>query len=298
MYEAAATERAYTLSTDEQGRTFVVFGDGQRGARLPSGSNNVRASYRKGIGSEGNVQADRLTQLMSRPLGLKSVSNPRSAVGGSDPEARDAARQNMPLFTRTLGRVVSLLDYEDFARAFSGVAKAQARVLELHAGTTVVITVAGPDGAPLSAASPVRQALLSELKKAGDPHVAVQLVSYQASTFRVGLRIKRDPDYELPALRAAVEAALRARFAFATRELGQPVLQSELIAVAQALKGVVAVELTALYGGSQPPSQVPPGKWPRLLAARMRVHEGQPLPAELLTLDPGPFDLLEEMTSS
>ena len=72
----APTDRAYTLSTDEQGRDFVVFGDGVRGARLPSGVNNVRATYRKGLGIDGNVGAGSLTQLMTRPLGLKSVSNP------------------------------------------------------------------------------------------------------------------------------------------------------------------------------------------------------------------------------
>jgi hypothetical protein len=34
----------------------------------------------------------------------------------------------------------------------------------------------------------------------------------------------------------------------------------------------------------------------RLLASRMRVSGGVPLPAELLTLDSAPFDRLEEMT--
>ena len=48
LFGAAPTERAYTLSTDEQGKTWVVFGDGVRGARLPSGVNNVRAQLSPG----------------------------------------------------------------------------------------------------------------------------------------------------------------------------------------------------------------------------------------------------------
>ena len=76
---------------------FVVFGDGRSGARLPSGTNNVRATYRKGLGVDGNVVAGSLTQLMTRPLGLKSVSNPLPAEGGTDPEAASAARQSIPL---------------------------------------------------------------------------------------------------------------------------------------------------------------------------------------------------------
>ena len=71
---------------------------------------------------------------MTRPLGLKSVSNPVAAQGGTDPEPADQARRTMPLGTRTLGRAVSLLDYEDFALAFTGIAKAQAQVLQLPPG--------------------------------------------------------------------------------------------------------------------------------------------------------------------
>jgi predicted phage baseplate assembly protein len=109
LFGAAPTERAYTLSTDEQRKTWVTFGDGVRGARLPSGVNNVRASYRQGLGQAGNVGADQLTQLTTRPLGLKSVSNPVKAQGGTDPEPADQARRTMPLGTRTLGRKLAVL---------------------------------------------------------------------------------------------------------------------------------------------------------------------------------------------
>lgn len=296
MYGASSTERAYTLSTDEQGRQYVVFGDGVRGRRLPSGTNNVRAAYRKGLGVDGNVGAGKLTQLMSRPLGLKSASNPIKAQGGTDPEEQGAARRSMPLFTRTLGRAVSLLDYEDYARAFSGVAKAQAQVLNLPAGKTIAITIAGPDGATLTSASPVWQHLLDSLKHSGDPFVAMQLLSHQGSKFRIGLRVKRDPDYAINTVLVDVQAALREHFAFNTRDLSQPVQQSEVIAVAQAVPGVLAIELTRLYGGTQPLAQALESKQVRLLASRMRVQGGVALAAELLTLDPAPFDLLEEMT--
>jgi type VI secretion system (T6SS) baseplate-like injector VgrG len=38
-------DRHYTSSENEQGRTIVTFGDGVRGARLPSGSQIVTAAY-------------------------------------------------------------------------------------------------------------------------------------------------------------------------------------------------------------------------------------------------------------
>lgn len=289
LFGAAPTEHAYTLDTDEQGRSLVVFGDGVRGARLPSGENNVRASYRKGLGSGGNVGADKLTQLLSRPLGLKGVGNPLQAAGGVDPEAPQAARRSMPLATRTLGRAVSVLDYEDFARAFTGIAKAQARVLQLAHGQVVGITLAAPGGAALGAASPEWANLHGALRAGGDPQVHVQLLSASSVPFRLGLRVKPDPDHEPKAVLAAVDAALRAAFAFDARELGAPVRQSEVIAVAQGVPGVLAVSITRLYRGAVP------GKEARLRAAPMRVQAGRALPAELLVLAAGRFDELEPM---
>ena len=300
MFGSTPAERAYTLATDEQDKTWVVFGDGVRGARLPSGVNNVRATYRQGLGKDGDVGADQLTQLMTRPLGLKSVSNPLAGQGGSDPEPADQARRTMPLGTRTLGRAVSLLDYEDFSLAFTGVAKAQAQVLQLAAGPTIAITVAGQDGAALTVDNPVWNNLLLALKASGDPHVNVVLLSFQASTFRLGLKVKRDPAYEIEPLLVAVETALRTHYAFDARALGQPVLQSDVIAVAHSVPGVVAVDLDFLYGGTSPAAQTVKSLQKRLLASRMRVGGSAgaavALPAELLTLDAAPLDLLEEMT--
>ena len=295
LFGAAPSDHTYTLETDEQGRMFVAFGDGLRGSRLPSGVNNVRATYRKGLGVDGNVTADSLTQLMTRPLGLKSVSNPLAAEGGTDPERASRARATIPLTTRTLGRAVSVLDYEDFARAFSGIAKAQAAVLQVRGGVIVAITLAAPEGAPLTSASPVWQNLLAALKSSGDPHVAVTVLSLQASTFRLGLKVKVDPAWETGKVLAAVEAALRDHYCFDKRDLGQPVQQSDLIATAQVVPGVVAVDLTRLYGGTRPPGQTAVSLQPRLLASRMRVEAGVAKSSELLTLDPAPFDLLEEM---
>ena len=296
MFGTGPTARAYTLNTDEGGKTWVVFGDGVRGGRLPSGVNTVRATYRQGLGKAGNVRTDQLTQLMTRPLGLKSVSNPVAAQGGTDPEPADQARRTMPLGTRTLGRAVSLLDYEDFALAFTGIAKAQAQVLQLGAGPTIAITVAGQDGAALSPSNPVWNNLWLALKASGDPHVNVALLSYQASTFRLGLKVKRDPVYELKPLLAAVQAALRAHYSFESKSLAQPVLQSDVIAVAHSVPGVVAVDLDFLYGGTSPAAQTVKSRQTRLLAARMRVSGGIALAAELLTLDAAPFDRLEELT--
>ena len=295
LYGREAQDQVFRLDLDEQGRSLLRFGDGVNGARLPSGVNNVRATYRRGIGAAGNVGAETLTQASTRPLGLKSVANLLPASGGTDPEAADAARLTMPLSVRTLGRAVSVLDYEDFARAYAGIAKARAAVLQLAAGPTVVVTVAGDKGVVLNAANPVWQNLLAALKAGGDPHVPLRLLAHQPSTFRIGLKVKCDPAHDSQAVLAAMEAALRARYAFDPRALGQPVQQSDVIACAHSVAGVLAVDLDLLYGGTRPPAQTLPSRQLRLLASTMRVVGGTPLAAELLTLDPAPLDRLELM---
>jgi hypothetical protein len=295
LFESAPQERSLTLLDDEQGRNFVQFGDGLRGARPSSGQNNVRATYRKGLGLAGNVAADSITQLTQRPLGVKGVSNPLAAEGGTDPEPAEQARQTMPLRTRTLGRAVSLLDYEDFARAFAGVAKARAEVLQLASGPVVAITIAGARGVAISPASPVWINLAAALVDCGDPHVAVRLLTHGAANFQVGLKLRRDPDFEKKLVLAALEAALRQRFAFEARALGAPVQQSEVIAVAQSVPGVVGVDLDFLYRVPPPPAQPVPSLQVRLLAARMHVEAGVPVGDEVLTLASGPLVRLEEM---
>jgi hypothetical protein len=295
LFGASPGAKVYALAPDETGQLSIGFGDGLSGARLPTGTSNVRATYRKGLGTAGNVAVDSLSQLVSRPLGLKGVANPLAAEGGTDPEAEDVARRTMPLTTRTLGRAVSVLDYEDFARAFSGIAKARAEVLNLRHGRTIAITLAAPGGALLTPASPVWQNLFAALKAGGDPHVEVTLLPFQASTFRLGLRVRRDPAFEAATVLSAVESALHARYCFDARDLGQPVQHSDVIACAQAVAGVVAVDLTRLYGGTRPLAQTVVSEQSRLLASRLRVENGTAMPAELLTLAAGPLDLLEEM---
>jgi hypothetical protein len=85
LYGRGPRDRVYTLRRDDGGGTTIAFGDGVEGARLSTGQNNVRLTYRKGIGTGGNLRAGRLTNLLTRPLGVQGVTNPDLANGGQDP---------------------------------------------------------------------------------------------------------------------------------------------------------------------------------------------------------------------
>mgnify|MGYP002148640955 CR=1 FL=1 len=77
-------------------------------------------------GLAGHLEAGQLSLLAGKPQGLRGVTNPLPPAGGADAEALEDARRNAPMGVMTLGRVVSLQDYEDFARSFAAVAKARA----------------------------------------------------------------------------------------------------------------------------------------------------------------------------
>lgn len=281
-------DRVYVTRRQDDGATTVQFGDGHEGARLPTGRENVRAVYRKGIGRVGNVRARQLSQLLTRELGVRDVVNPLAASGGMDPQERDDARLNAPVTVLTLDRVVALRDYEDFARAFAGVAKAQAVWTWDRGRRGVFLTVAGPDGDEIPEGGPVQTRLTTALGKAGDPYVPVHVASYRRRRFRVKATLRRDPDRLAADVLAAAQAALAARFGFEARAFGRPVWRNEVIATLQNVPGVVSVDLDLLYredggGGTAP-------ELPAHAPADGDAAQGAQ-PAELLTLHLLPGDL-------
>lgn len=287
-YGAAPGDRVFVTHDQPDGTLQVVFGDGTLGTRPASGSNNIRATYRKGLGAAGNVKSDQLSQALDRPLGLKGVSNPVAATGGVDPEQGAHARVSIPIPVRTLGRAVSLLDFADFALAFTGIAKASATVLTLRTGRTIVVTVADEDGGPPP--QPTLDRLGAEIRAEADPHVAVRVVPCRTAAFRLGLKVNADPAREAVVVRTAVEAALRAAYDGPQRSIGEPVHRSAVIAVAAAVPGVVAVDLDYLFLAGSPPSLQE-----RLVAQPAEIGSTSPVGAELLALAEGPLTELEPM---
>ena len=282
-------DRTYTTRQDQDGKTVVHFGDGKTGARLPTGRENVRAAYRKGLGLEGNVGAGKLSVLMTRLLGVRDVTNPIRAAGAEDPESLRQARRNAPLTVLTMDRVVSLRDYEDFARAFAGIAKARADWFWTGVHRVVCITVAGPRGEAV--ASETYGNLLIGIGKAADPCASFRVLDFRPVTFMLKASLKTDPDYRADAVLGSVKSALAAHFSFDAREFGQAVSLAEAVKVIQSVPGVVAVDVDELKD-----SRGRSGLHEPLSAGGPTVGQGsEPAGAELLTLDEKKV-VLKEMT--
>ncbi len=288
LFGRGPRDRVFVTRRQDDGATTVQFGDGSEGARLPTGRENVRATYRKGIGREGNVRVRQVSQLLTRELGVRDVVNPLAATGGMDPQERDDARQNAPVTVLTLDRVVSLRDYEDFARAFAGVSKAEGVWTWDGRRRGVFLTLAGPDGDALPEDGAVMPNLLAALAEAGDPYVPVRAASYRSVRFRVKASLRHHPDHLAEDVLRAAEAALAVRFGFGERAFGRPVWRGDVIATLQNVPGVESLDLDLLYRHPGPGSTAPE------LAAEAPedgMDARTAAPAELLTLHLLPGDL-------
>lgn len=283
---SAPADRVYVTRPNSAGGPAIQFGDGTEGSRTPTGVSNIQAKYRKGIGIAGMVAAGQLTQPLDRPQGLQSVTNPGPASGGADPASAADAQQSAPLPTLTLGRVVSLEDYQNFALGFAGIAMAQATWAWFGSTRGIFLTLAGEGGTTLNASDQVVVNLMQAFQTYGLPNMPVLPVSYVPQNFEVGMQVKVNaPTYDPSIVIPQVWQALTAAFAFGQLAPGQGVSASQVIQIAQQIPGVVAVNLTAFnLSGASPGIAT-------MLCASGPVPAGvngfnQPTGAQVLLLDP------------
>lgn len=289
------TAHAYITRTDDLDVTTVVFGDGGHGARLPTGQENVAATYRTGIGRAGNVQRGQITQLQTRPLGVNGVINPLRASGGADRDSLDQARRNVALGVLALDRLVSVPDYADFARARAGIGKANVRQLSDGARSVVHLTIAGVDDIPIEETSDLFQNLRRSLAQFGDPSQPLVVAMRDLALIVVETHVEVDADHRWDLVEPKIRATLLDRLGFDRRDFGQDVVRSEVIAAIQGVAGVVGVTVTALgvVPGNLDPAQLdevaktlappPPARIPIELA-RYDEQERVIRPAQLAML--------------
>ncbi|MER5982985.1 putative baseplate assembly protein [Streptomyces sp. NPDC001787] len=230
------------------GRTTVTFGDGVHGARLPTGHENVRARYRFGTGRAANVRADRITQAVTRPLGVTGVTNPQPATGGADADGPALTRSTVPLAVSALDRLVSVADYEDFARSRAGIGRAAAREVFDGRRRLLHVTVAGVADIPVAEDSDVLTALRSSLARYGDSRLPVRVQVRETVLLLLAAKVKVARDHSWQLVEPRLRQALLARFGPARRELGSPAHLSDVLATAHSVPGVCHVDVD-VFGG-------------------------------------------------
>lgn len=296
--------RKYITKQNDEGKTTVIFGDGEHGSRLPTGSENVKAVYRQGIGKGGNVKADQIKLPLTKPLGVKAVNNPLPASGGVDKESRDQARRNVPIAVLALDRLVSVQDYADFARTFAGIAKASAQRLSDGEREVVHLTIAGAGNIQIDVTSDLYRNLLAALARFGDPLQPTQVESFERVLLVVSAKVNVLPEYLWEKVKDNIRALLFDRLGFENRELGQSVTLSEVLSLMQSVPGVNYVDCDILDSVSE--ATLADANFgakltvkPRVNAslARMNEQRNDILPAQLVFLSSDAADtlILEEV---
>lgn len=125
-------------ASGENDKVFQVLSDGDFGARLVFGDNNIgktpaigdsyRVIYRTGGGTRGNIVDGQLNtqsnaEFYSNPAASPVtysmvVENTSKGTGGSDAETAEHAKKYGPLLFRSLDRLVTLQDYKAFVNSF------------------------------------------------------------------------------------------------------------------------------------------------------------------------------------
>jgi hypothetical protein len=298
LHDAGPDDRVCMVRIDNDGTTRVVFGDGIHGMRLPTGSLIVTASYRSGMGTDGEVDDETLTLLRTRPLGVRGVTNASRASGAAEAETLEDARSRGPQSVRTLGRIVSLLDYEDFARSFAGIGKALAVALWRGRERIVHVTVAPSTDSVFTDADVTLVNLRDAMNELRDPARPLIVAPHEPRFFQLSARVFHDRSYLADDVEAEVLARLETVFGYDARSLGQPVSAAEVIATIQAVDGVAHVDLDTLEPYRDDDTGVEPSLASVLRAYSARLAESDDPPdvlaAELMTVLPAAIVLSME----
>jgi hypothetical protein len=288
LLDAGPRDEVYVVRIDDDATTRVVFGDGVHGKRLPTGALNVRAHYRAGMGVLGGVADETLSLLKKRPLGVRSVINPSAAKGAAAAESLEEARERGPQSVRTLGRIVSLTDYEDFARSFAGIGKAKATALWRNRRRLLHVTVSPAVEGVFDVDDNTLVRLALAIRDRRDPAQALIIAPHAPRYFALAAKVAYDPRHLPDEVKASIAARLAQAFGYRARSLAQSVSAAEVIAAIQGVAGVHHLDLDHLepFAEGQGPlvgdlEAVLPAKPARLAAASPDVE-----PAELLTLLP------------
>lgn len=238
FYGQAPDAAVFVTREDENNVTHVQFGDGVFGARLPSGNNNVVATYRYGSGADA-PDAGTLSVILQSWPGLRSILNPVAAGGGADPDPPQRIKTYAPASVLTFGRAISADDYETIAAQAPGVARARSYwIWDAVQQRMMVKVYVGDDANAVSSAN-------TALAGASDPNRPLKV--YLASTLPVtlGMTLVVDPSYVATDVLAAVTAAFidpdQGLLGANVVEIGESIWQSQIYQSCLAVPGAVAV---------------------------------------------------------
>jgi hypothetical protein len=237
FFGVASDGQVYVVRQNDEGDSVITFGDGVRGSRVPSGTDNVVAYYRYGAGA-ASPPAGSITQLAKPAQGLKSVRNPVGAAGGTDAEESTGLRTFAPRSALLLGRAVSIQDMEAAAAA-QGVraVSAEWRWNQTKQRPVVQIYYIGEPG--------IESKIAQALRALADPTTPINVSAATPVAREISLDIEINPRYlEEDVLVAVRDALLNKETGLLSPErigIGKPLYRSRIFETVLAVAGALAV---------------------------------------------------------
>jgi len=246
FYGQAPNGQVFTTYEDIQGNTHVLGGDGLAGARFPTGTGNIVATYRIGSGAALPPPTS-VTVLLQPQPGLQALLNPTPPHGGADPDAAADLRTLAPKSVLTFGRAVSVDDYAAVAAATAGVARVSAAYAFDPVQQRPAVTLwVGDDP---QAVTDARNAITP----ISDPNRPIIINTANPAQIEIAFTYVRDPRYQDTAVLAAVRSALldpdAGLFGSNIVQIGQAFYDSQIYKACLGVPGVQAVHgLTVTVG--------------------------------------------------
>jgi hypothetical protein len=266
LLESKLDDFDFVVEMDDNVVAHLRFGNNQTG-RAPEPNEVFSALYRVGNGPDGNVGPETITHIVFRndnkPDGIIiAPRNPFAAVGGTLPEPLTEAKLVAPqAFGSELERAITANDYATLAQNYPGVQRAAASLRWNGSGYDVLVVIESSGTETLSTTMRDGIALYLEQFRRIGHDVAIEQARYVP--VELAMCVVVQPHH----LRGHVEAELLKRFSNrllpdSTKGIFHPdnlsfgdgIAVSTLVALAQAVEGVVSVEVQKLQRFGERPN--------------------------------------------
>lgn len=253
LFGQGPLSEVFTVRLDDNDVARVTFGDGVRGARVPTGA-TIEASYRFGAGA-AMPPAGSIQQIARPVIGLRSIVGPVAAAGGSDRESASALRTLAPRSAVLLGRAISIEDMEVAALGVPGVVTAAAEwTWDGRAQRPVVkVWVVGDTRAPA--------AVSSRLRAISDPSTPIRSAAATPIPLALSIDLEIDPRRIADDVLALVRESITGDggvLAVPQLGIGRSLARSQLVAALLDVAGVTGVRGIS-WGGAPMAWAVDPG---------------------------------------
>lgn len=232
------------------GRLVIRFGDNKFGKEPPIGSTNIKIEYIVSNGEDGNIDsAGQLTQIEDILYDANgeiasnvSVTNSAVLRGGSEEESNESIRYNAPRVFRTGQRGVVITDYETLMEQYSGVQQCKCwgeneeDAPDYDMFNRIKLCLVPIGGGFFTNAE--KDDLFDYIEDYKSLTTKITFVDPCYVYVWVTSNIYVNTQYQLSTVESDVDTALQTLLALSSRELGDPVRISDVIACVEGVEGV------------------------------------------------------------